>query len=117
MDHLLTPEQQHIIDNILEHYYSMDPLLTPEQQRVLDDILERFDEDNDGIVSLAEIVAEFDTIGDPATAQTLKDLTMADWDTNRDNTLSTAELREMAIRWASFPGDQSKPRPLVGLDA
>lgn len=86
------------------------PVLNGEEHRVLEDILARFDKNNDGIVSLDEIVAEFDTIGDQGTANLLKDLMLADWDADKNQTLTTDELRAMAVKWSSYPGDQSIPR-------
>lgn len=85
--------------------------LTDEQQRILEDILERFDKNNDGVITLTEIMEEFNTIGDSSTASILKDLMLANWDRDKNEILSSSEIRDMAVQWASYPGDQSKPRP------
>lgn len=87
----------------------MEPL-TDEQQRILEDILERFDKNHDGVITLSEILQEFDTIGDPPTSALLKDLMLSNWDTDKNEILSSSEIRAMSIQWASYPGDQSKPR-------
>lgn len=86
------------------------PQLTDEQQRVLEDILERFDKNQDGVITLAEIMQEFESIGDQGTASLLKELMLANWDTDKNEVLSSTEIRAMAIQWASYPGDQSKSR-------
>lgn len=84
--------------------------MNEEQQRVLEDILERFDKNQDGVITLAEILEEFSTIGDSKTADILKQLILQDWDLDKNEILSSSEIRAMAIEWARFPGDQSKPR-------
>lgn len=82
---------------------------TTEQQRILRDFLERYDADGDEEVTKDEFEIVMKNEGvDTVTIEAVYRQAFANWDSDKNSRLSKREIKTMADKWASFPGDQSK---------
>lgn len=82
--------------------------MSNEVQRVLRNVLDRFDTNGDSTITWDEFAAALANEGlDSATVNVLRSQVFENWDTDRNQTLSPAEIRALSEKWAGFPGDQS----------
>lgn len=83
--------------------------MTTEKERIVNDFLSRFDTNSDDQVTKAEFKGALEAEGlSSETTKVMFDQVFANWDVNNDQKLSKKEIKSMAEKWASFPGDMSK---------
>lgn len=80
-----------------------------EEQRVAQDFMDRFDSNSDEAVTKNEFSSALDAEGvSKDTADAIRKQVFSNWDGDGDARLSKKEIKKLAEKWASFPGDQSK---------
>jgi Ca2+-binding EF-hand superfamily protein len=82
---------------------------TEEEQRVLQNFLDRYDANDDEEVTKQEFETALLNEGfGTSTVNEIYKHAFANWDSDKNMRLSKKEVKELAKKWASFPGDQSK---------
>lgn len=79
-----------------------------EKSDILKNILDRFDKNDNDTVPKSEFKNALDAEGVPTdTADLIAKSVYANWDKDDDESVNLSELKKIAERWASYPGDQS----------
>lgn len=82
--------------------------MATEFERIVQNVLQRFDVDGNTEISWNEFYNALANEGvDADTITEMRAQVFANWDSDKNQRLSLQEVHTLALKWASYPGDQS----------